>query len=49
MDQLVNVLLVIDKTHIVSLRAMNCRLGIGGLNPVYGPNLEYVWHVVQHH
>ncbi len=37
MDQLVNVLWTIDNAHIPQ-RALDCRLGLGGLNQIYGPN-----------
>ncbi len=35
MDQLVNVLLAIDKVHTVPQRALDCEPGLGGLNQVY--------------
>ncbi len=38
MDQLVNVPSANDKAHTVPHRALDCRLGLGGLNQVYGPN-----------
>ncbi len=38
MDQLVNVLLAIDKVYKASYRALDCRPDLGGLNQVYGPN-----------
>ncbi len=34
MDQSVDVLLVIDKAYTVPQRALDCRPGIGGLNPL---------------
>ncbi len=41
MDQLVNVLLFINKAHTVPQRAMDCGPGFGGLNQVYAPNLSH--------
>ncbi len=38
MGQFSHVLLAIDKAHIVTQRAMDCRPDLGGLNQVYGPN-----------
>ncbi len=38
MDQLVNVLLAIDKAHTVPWKALYCRPDLGGLNQVNGPN-----------
>ncbi len=38
MGQFSNVLLAIDEAHTVPEMALECRLGIGGLNQVYGPN-----------
>ncbi len=38
MDQLINVLLAIDKAHTVPQRALDCEPGFGGLNQVHGPN-----------
>ncbi len=32
MDQSINILLAIDKAHTVSQRALDCRLGLDGLN-----------------
>ncbi len=37
MDQLVYVLLAIDKGHITQ-RDLDCKPGLSGLNQVYGPN-----------
>ncbi len=34
MDQLVKVLLAIDKTHTSPQKALNCGPGLGGLNQV---------------
>ncbi len=38
MDQLMNVVLTIDKVNTAPQRALDCRPGLGGLNQVYGPN-----------
>ncbi len=38
MDQLVNVLLAIDKAYTQHQRAQKCRPGLGKLNQVYGHN-----------
>ncbi len=38
MDELVNVLLAIDKVITVPQRALNCRPGLGELSQVYMPN-----------
>ncbi len=38
MNKFGNVVLAIDRTHIVPHRAMDCRPGLGGLNQVYGLN-----------
>ncbi len=38
MDQLVHVILAIDKVRTASQRALDCGPGLGGLNHVYGPN-----------
>ncbi len=38
MGQFRKVLLAIDKVHTVPQRALDCRLCLGGLNQVYGPN-----------
>ncbi len=38
MDQLMHVILTIDKVHTTTQRALDCELGLGGLNQVYGPN-----------
>ncbi len=38
MDQLVNVLLAIDKSHTAPHNALDCELALGELNQVYGPN-----------
>ncbi len=38
MDQLVNVILAIDKAHIAPQRALDCRPGLGGLNQADGPD-----------
>ncbi len=38
MDQLVNILLAIDKAHAAQQRALDCKSGLGILNQVYGPN-----------
>ncbi len=32
MEQLINVLLAIDKSHTVPQRALDCGTGLGGLN-----------------
>ncbi len=37
MDQLVNVLLAIDKANTVLQKAPDCGPGLSGLNQVYGP------------
>ncbi len=38
MDQLVNLILAIDKAHTVPERVLDCRPDLGGLNHVDGPN-----------
>ncbi len=38
-DQLVNVILAIDKVHTVPQRTLECRPGLGGLNQVMGPTI----------
>ncbi len=38
MDQSINVLLAIDKVHIVAQRAPDCGPGLGWLNQVYESN-----------
>ncbi len=38
MGQFSKVLLAIDNAHIAPHRALDCTLGLGGLNQVYGPN-----------
>ncbi len=38
MDQIINVLLAIDKAHTALQRALDGRPCLGGLNQVYGPN-----------
>ncbi len=39
MELLVNVLLAIDKAHTAPQRVLHCRLSLGGLIQIYGPNL----------
>ncbi len=36
MDQLMNVILTIDKVHTAPERALHCRLGLDELSHVYG-------------
>ncbi len=38
MGQFSNVILVIDKTHTVPQRVLDCEPGLGGLNQVDGAN-----------
>ncbi len=38
MDQLMNVIITIDKVHTTAQRVLDCRPGLGGLTQVYGPN-----------
>ncbi len=38
MTELVNVVLVIDKSHTVTQWTLDCGLGLYGLNQVYEPN-----------
>ncbi len=52
MEELVNVLLAIDKACTVLQKALDCRPGLGGLNQVYGPHhptslcSEYLWYIL---
>ncbi len=39
MDQLVNVILAIDKVHTALQRVLDCRPGLGGLKQVMGPTI----------
>ncbi len=38
MDQLVNVILAIDKVLTELQSVIDCSSGLGGLNQIYGPN-----------
>ncbi len=38
MGQFSQVVLAIDKVHIVPPNNLDCGRGLGGLNKVYGPN-----------
>ncbi len=40
MGQFGKVLLAIDNAYTVPWRAMDCGLGLGGLNQVYGPKRQ---------
>ncbi len=40
MSKFSKVLLTIDKAHTVPQRVLDCGLGLGGLNQVYGPNSQ---------
>ncbi len=41
MDQLVHVILPIDKVHIAPQRVLDCGPGLDGLNQVMGPTVPY--------
>ncbi len=42
MDQLVNVIVAIDKLRTTGQRALDCEPGLGGLNQVIGPNISQI-------